>query len=195
MTQGQGACARQALLSLYARGHDKLETLSSRLNRAAKALQRDKKQTLHAFSNRLQPDMLRRRITDERRRGLSPLSTRFAGLRMSENLQAQKDQVQRLSEQNNRSISRNLFTARETLASRSRLLNTLSYKATLERGFAIVYDEKGQPLRKAEAISSGAALSLEFADGKIGAVAVGDTPAPQKTKKQMRVIPKQTELF
>ena len=56
----------------------------------------------------------------------------------------------------------------------ARLLDTLSYKATLRRGYAVVRTRAGAYVtRKAEAVG---ALRIEFADGEMEAVAGGATP-------------------
>jgi exodeoxyribonuclease VII large subunit len=41
----------------------------------------------------------------------------------------------------------------------------------LARGFALVRDEAGAPLRSASAVASGARLDIEFADGRVAATA------------------------
>ncbi|MDB5649867.1 MAG: exodeoxyribonuclease large subunit [Hyphomicrobiales bacterium] len=64
----------------------------------------------------------------------------------------------------------------ERLATLSKLLGSLGYGNVLARGFALVRDAAGQPLRSAKAIAPGDRLELEFADGRLGAVADG-TPA------------------
>jgi exodeoxyribonuclease VII large subunit len=46
----------------------------------------------------------------------------------------------------------------------------------LSRGFALVRDGAGQPLRAASAVQPGSALDIEFADGKVGATAQGVSP-------------------
>ncbi len=56
----------------------------------------------------------------------------------------------------------------------ARLLDTLSYHSVLERGFALVHDASGAPVKRAAALSAGDAVSLEFADGSTGAVIAGD---------------------
>ena len=47
----------------------------------------------------------------------------------------------------------------------------------LARGFALVRDGEGHPLHAAAGIGPGARLSLEFADGRVGATADTDGPA------------------
>ena len=59
------------------------------------------------------------------------------------------------------------------------LADALSYRNTLERGFALVRDERGEPVRRAAGIAGGEMLSIEFADGQIAAQAQGGGgPAP-----------------
>ncbi len=54
-----------------------------------------------------------------------------------------------------------------------RLLAAFSYREVLKRGFALVRDDNGQPLRAAAQVSSGALLDIEFADGRVAATAGG----------------------
>ena len=71
----------------------------------------------------------------------------------------------------------------EQLGGLAKLLSSLSYQSVLARGFALVRDEAGQPLRAAAAIAPGARLELEFADGRVGAIAEGE-PAPKKAAEK-----------
>jgi exodeoxyribonuclease VII large subunit len=59
------------------------------------------------------------------------------------------------------------------LARTADLLRALSYQGVLERGFALVRDASGQPVRRAASIKPGQALRLEFADGEALAEAQG----------------------
>ena len=54
-----------------------------------------------------------------------------------------------------------------------RLLSAVSYRAVLERGFALVRDLEGLPLRSASAIGPGLAMEIEFIDGRVQARADG----------------------
>ena len=56
------------------------------------------------------------------------------------------------------------------------LLNSLGYKAVLARGYALVRDGEGHPVRSAAAVMPGQALAVEFADGSIAATADGAKP-------------------
>jgi exodeoxyribonuclease VII large subunit len=61
------------------------------------------------------------------------------------------------------------------------LLAAFSYRGVLSRGFALVRDGAGLPLRTASAVSSGMALDIEFVDGRVGATAGGVSPRIEST--------------
>jgi exodeoxyribonuclease VII large subunit len=75
---------------------------------------------------------------------------------------------------------------RKKLESLSRVLESISYKGVLERGFALVKGPDGSVRRRADAIQSGERLSLTFADGVREATAGGapsvPAPKPRATK-------------
>jgi exodeoxyribonuclease VII large subunit len=59
------------------------------------------------------------------------------------------------------------------LEATAKLLESLSYKGVLERGYAVVRDDAGHPVTSAEAAKAGAAWTVEFKDGSVG-VTVGE---------------------
>jgi exodeoxyribonuclease VII large subunit len=61
----------------------------------------------------------------------------------------------------------------QRLRSAGQLLAAYSYRGVLARGFALVRDEGGHPLRQAAAVAGGARLEIEFSDGRVGAIADG----------------------
>ena len=69
---------------------------------------------------------------------------------------------------------RNFVAARRARADRgAQLLAAFSYRGVLARGFALVRDAAGEPLRAAAAVTAGMPIEIEFADGRIGAHADG----------------------
>ncbi len=67
----------------------------------------------------------------------------------------------------------------ERLQALGQLLASYSYRNVLARGFALVRDGDGAPIRAAASIAPGALLSIEFADGRRQAIADGGgTPRP-----------------
>ena len=61
------------------------------------------------------------------------------------------------------------------------LLAAFSYRGVLARGFALVRDVAGRPLRIAAAVTAGMGLEIEFADGRVAARAEGALSAAKKT--------------
>jgi exodeoxyribonuclease VII large subunit len=67
------------------------------------------------------------------------------------------------------------------LAGLQRILTALSYQGVLARGFALVRDAAGEPVRSAGAVSTNDPLEIEFGDGRVPAVATGG-PAARKRR-------------
>jgi exodeoxyribonuclease VII large subunit len=121
---------------------------------------------------------------------------RFAALAMRlkasklSNAQAQRQAITRNRERTLRLAERArraLATSTQRLSARvahsGQLLNALSYRGVLARGFALVRDDAGHPLHAAANVGPGARMSIEFADGRVGAIAdsadrPAATPAP-----------------
>ncbi len=77
-----------------------------------------------------------------------------------------------------------------------RMLKSLSYKSVLERGYAVVRNDKGKPASSATDIKSGQSFQVELKDGVLAAVATGGATTPEtavsKTKKSARPKPSGT---
>jgi len=67
------------------------------------------------------------------------------------------------------------------LASLAQLLDVLGYQNVLKRGFALVRDAAGEPIRSAGAVSPNDPLDIEFADGRVPAVAMAGS-APRRRR-------------
>lgn len=62
---------------------------------------------------------------------------------------------------------------RSRLDGRAQLMNSLSHRNVLARGFALVRDGSGQMVRRAAALNPGNAFEVEFEDGRVAAHADG----------------------
>ena len=83
-------------------------------------------------------------------------------------------------------IERRTERKKAALDSLAKLLEALSYRSILNRGFALV-TSGGEPVRSAAAVAPGTALDIEFQDGHVGAVASGGAPpsvAPAAKKRE-----------
>ncbi|WP_413661911.1 exodeoxyribonuclease VII large subunit [Methylocystis iwaonis] len=78
----------------------------------------------------------------------------------------------------------------ERLERLARLQDSLSHKAVLARGFALVRDESDALVRSVAQAPAGAALTIEFADGRIAARAgEADAPTTPSVRKKPRKTP------
>jgi exodeoxyribonuclease VII large subunit len=72
-----------------------------------------------------------------------------------------------------RALHKAIEQRRARLLAAGQFLQALSYRGVLGRGFALVRDAAGAPLRSAAAISADQSIRIEFADGEIAAIAHG----------------------
>lgn len=75
---------------------------------------------------------------------------------------------------------------RQHLSSQAKLLNSLSYRSILARGFALVSNDAGDLVRSAATISPGDALRVEFADGAVPVRVEGGEPPPRSPRPARR---------
>jgi exodeoxyribonuclease VII large subunit len=95
------------------------------------------------------------------------------------------ERVAALGERAVRAERARLAVQRRHLDSLARLLDGLSYRGVLERGFALVRGADGTVRRRAAAVKPGEALTLTFADGEVKAGEPGTgggAPRPRKAK-------------
>lgn len=82
----------------------------------------------------------------------------------------------------NRSFANNTTQLRKALDAQAQVLKLVSYQSVLQRGFALVRNDEGQPIRSSASTESGQVLSLEFSDGRVAAT-VGDASSVSPTEK------------
>jgi exodeoxyribonuclease VII large subunit len=121
------------------------------------------------------------------------------GASLRANAQAHRHRLARELERTHRFTERStravkvLIEARAARVERaSTLLGALSYKSVLARGYALVRDAEGAPLRNARAVKPGEHLALEFSDGTVGATADGEAAAAKPKQPQTRGRPGET---
>jgi exodeoxyribonuclease VII large subunit len=135
-------------------------------------------------------------LQGRRRDRLSVATDRLAaGLRANRAAQTVKiardrEVVAALAARASRSLAASLHRSGLAVARAGQLLTALSYQTVLARGFALVRDPSGQPLRAAASVSPGLKIDIEFADGRVGAIAEGQpgetAPVPRPTPKPRR---------
>ena len=122
-----------------------------------------------------------RALVELPRQRLDLAATRLAGALSAGNLAA-RGRLERVgSRLRPNLLEARLVNARQRFDGAWKLMRSLSYKNVLARGYALVRDGAGQPLRSA-AIASGTPIDIEFADGHVAAV-TGGGAAPKRPRK------------
>jgi len=92
------------------------------------------------------------------------------------------DRLDQYGERLKRHGSDLLQDGRRRVDQAAKLLESYSFRSVLSRGFALVRDQDGQPVLAAAGTSAGQTISIEFADGRVGARvtdgAAGPAPRP-----------------
>lgn len=165
-----------------------LDTLSERLPRALTANAQIHHRQYSAVAGRLAPQLLRTNV--ERRRERYDNLIRRLGSGLASNAQAHRVRIERsrervvaFGERSHRATRALLEQRGARLERAAQLLTAFSYREVLKRGFALVRDGEGHPLRSAVAVGSGTRLDIEFADGRVAAVADGESVMRPATPK------------
>jgi exodeoxyribonuclease VII large subunit len=146
---------------LFAQPRQRFDNAAERLPKALLGNLQKHRRAFAEAATLLRPKPIRTHI------GVSGERTDMLGRRL------ERAQASRLSE------------ARRHLDGLARVLDGVSYRSALERGFALVRGTDGTIKRRADQIASGEALSLTFVDGETGAVAAG-TAAKSKPREKPR---------
>lgn len=191
----------------------------------------NKRRAFERVGAHLRPELLSGRMTERRQRlndalrraervverrldlGRSRITAFDAALRTAPSrflarAERARDRLDGVSRRADKALTTDLARRRVLISGHGRILQSLSYENVLRRGYAIVRDDAGNTLKQASGIEAGAAMTIQFADGTIDAIAVmsADTgatppagPAPQKRKAARPVAasgpPKQGSLF
>lgn len=154
---------------LFAPSRQRLDVATDKLSGALKSNVESHRQALLRSAARLRPDGLRTRFG-------------YAG-----------ERVQGLDARLSRALALRLKDARSRMEASGRLLETVSHRAVLARGFALVRGADGAVRRKAEEIKPGEVLHLTFADGTRDALADGH--AKHTPRGVFKAKPEQGDLF
>jgi exodeoxyribonuclease VII large subunit len=182
--------ARRAELRSAVRALPKADELLAlprqRLDHAALGLRRGLRTNAHAhhvdfsrIGGRLSAQLLRVNI-ERRRERYDSLSLRLrAGVAANaavhrSRIGQQNERVRAFGERIRRAVAQLIASCASRTERGGELLTAFSYRGVLARGFALVRDAEGQPLRTATAVAAGMALEIEFSDGRVGARAETD---------------------
>ncbi|MEL6599761.1 MAG: exodeoxyribonuclease VII large subunit [Pseudomonadota bacterium] len=166
-----GRFGPQLLTQGMARKSDRLWAMALRLAPALSRSVDRARERVQSTAARLRPTALARPVADGRRE-LERLGTRLDGTRSA----LVEERADRLS-------------------ALSRVLETLSYRATLARGYAVVRDGAGAVISDGKEAEAQSALEIEFRDGARVAVTPSAAPPPKRAKAAKKPPPDQGSLF
>jgi exodeoxyribonuclease VII large subunit len=134
------------------------------------------------------------RVQGERRRDRFAAASGRLAAALRANAEAQRGRIARARERLG-ALAARAGVAMDTLLDRrdaqlehaAQLLTAFSYHGVLARGFALVRSEAGKPLRSAAAVNAGSRVDIEFADGRVRAMAeVRDLTGPPTARPVRR---------
>ncbi|MBB4104661.1 exodeoxyribonuclease VII large subunit [Allorhizobium borbori] len=169
-----------------------------------------KRRSFEQVSNRLRPEILSTRITQQRqslaerlarierivernllaargRVGAADAVFRAFPVRLKGQTGREREKVAALFARADTALSTALAHRRLAVSAQDRVLQSLSYTNVLKRGYAVIRDENDRLLTRANAVSSGSAIAIEFADGRVSAIAgEGAEPPPSPPSPRKR---------
>ncbi|MDC9823597.1 exodeoxyribonuclease VII large subunit [Devosia sp. ZB163] len=174
-----GSRQRQASRRIASNYRDRLRAASAGLPRPLDLVASARQRLDHAASNlaaALRHTGQRKRIAYERLAGrLSPNTLRSEVRNLRGRLTPVANSLQP-------AVVRIIDQRRQRLEAASKLLDAVSYRNILDRGFAVVTDSEDRIVKSAEQVQPGESLTVEVSVGKIG-VTVGGAPAGRKRVK------------
>lgn len=202
-------------LDLLNIARQRLDNGSSALTASLRHLGQNKRISLTRTSSRLHPGIVAQRLEANTRR-LADISrrSRAAQVRIIElnraayekaaarltpaalqaDLRHARAQLAPQAERLEPAFRRILDSAGERLATVWKLVDSLSYKRIIDRGFALVTDDNGHIVRSKDAVRPGQLLVVDVSDGSFG-VNVSGAPAQRKKPRPPRDDGGQQSLF
>jgi exodeoxyribonuclease VII large subunit len=184
----------------------RLDHAAAGLSRALRANAQVHRVGFARIGVRLSPHLLRTQV-ERRRDRYTGIATRLrasatANIEMHRaRIMREHERVAVLATRAGRAIDA-LLDARFARCERdSQLLAAFSYRGVLARGFALVRDRAGRPLRAAAGVTVGMPIDVEFADGHVGARAevvqasAAPSAPPMRRRARRGSDPGQGNLF
>lgn len=158
--------------TLFASARQRMDVIELRFGPSLRTLVAAKAHGLAAIGGRLRPQVLHQDVT-RRAQLVTSLGQRL-GAALTRRTTLERDALKRseqrlalASQRLQAGLTRSLEGKTRHLAGQASLLEALSYRSALERGFAVVRTDKGVVVRAKSAIKADARLTLTFLDGDV----------------------------
>ena len=170
---------KRALRRKIVRDQDRLK--AARLPRA-EALLTHHRQRFDALETGLRRALSS--MVDRKRIDLTKVASRLRPEALPLDIKRKRDRLRDISVRARPSLNRIIDRRRDQLQSLSKLLETLSYQATLKRGYALVKSADGKIVRSASQLRENDAVSIDMSDGSAGAVITEQAKSAAAAKRQ-----------
>lgn len=204
--------ALPALDQILALPQQRLDRAASSLGRGLELNTLNKRRAYEASAAKLRPDVLERRIAERRQmldqrisraersverlldRGRSRVARADAALaglpgRLAHEIGRTGDRLKGLALRADTALATRLSRERSALLAHDRILQSLSYKNVLKRGYAVIRDEANTIVVSSSSVSDGQHLAIEFADGTLAATAGAPPDGAAGTRKRDKAAP------
>jgi len=173
----------------------RFDTWSERLPAALIRTVQMRRVALSERAGALRPSLLRRAVEGDKRR-LRDTAARLNTHALTRDINQKKRDLDRLTTRFSDAATRQVQGWRERMETLDRLRETLGYKATLRRGYAVVRGD-GELVTTRDRAAEATALEIEFADGTLAlGGAAGEARKPAKPAPKPKDPPKeQGSLF
>jgi exodeoxyribonuclease VII large subunit len=188
--EDQGARSRGVVRRQLANSRDRLRAAAAELPRPLDLLN-IARQRLDLAAQHLSASL--HHLGQTKRLRFATAAAKLSPAALVTDLRHARSRLLPLSDRLQPAFRRVLAQRNERLTGLVKLLDSLSYKAILERGFALVSDAEGNLVRSKAKILPGATLAVEVADGSFG-VTVGGAP-PARKRRPIKDDPGQDSLF
>jgi exodeoxyribonuclease VII large subunit len=161
---------------LLAAVRQRFDTAAERLPRALRANAHLHHLQFSRVAPRLSPPLLRIAV-ERRRERLAGVTRRLETALKSyrdahlNRILRQRERIAGFAERAERAMKHLIAAHRAHTDRAAQLLTAFSYRGVLGRGFALVRDMTGRPVRAATAVKAGMRLDIEFGDGHVSAIA------------------------
>jgi exodeoxyribonuclease VII large subunit len=174
--------ALPSLDELFALRRQKLDEVGGRLGRSLRIEVMKKRSGYEASGRRLSPHLLAR-LVERRREHIGAARDRLRLVHAAAVRDALRSFRAVAGRHDIASVARIVTRQRQRLTEVGRLLQSYSYEAVLDRGFALVVGATGEAVRSAAQVSTGDPLTIRVSKGEIGAIVSG--PGKPKSRRSL----------
>jgi exodeoxyribonuclease VII large subunit len=178
----EGKHAARLLADRWRSAREKLDNLSLR---SASGLNKTVERARLTFDPRAEKlGSAAGRLVERKRAQFDAVGPKLSPNALRAELRHSQSQLAPLAARLRTGIAIELGERRNALTQASKLLDSLSYKSVLARGYAVIKDTEGHLIHERAVLSPGDMVAIEFADGEVSATIAGSPAIKKKPRPQ-----------